>query len=268
MPKGCNKCFCYVLVIFDLNIFWSKIQIFKEPYLFLSYTRLFGVVMQNEIHNEGDGAIKELKDLYRPMKDEIISRLLQFSRLWKKGTEKDIFSELVFCLLTPQSKARSCDSAVCMLLEKDLLFKGTETQIAKVLRNKTRFHNNKARYVVEAREMFTHKGKVRIKEIVDALKRSQEKREWLEKNVKGLGLKEASHFLRNIGFGDELAILDRHILKNLVLLGVIFEVPDTLSKKKYFEIEKRMIEFSEEIMIPLAHLDLLLWYKEAGEVFK
>lgn len=212
--------------------------------------------------------IKELKALYRPVKPKIETRLLEFKKVWKKGTEEDIFAELVFCLLTPQSKARSCDLAVCMLLEKDLLIKGTQKEIARELRTKTRFHNNKARYVVEARKMFTIKGKMRIKERIGDLGNPLEIRQWLFGNVKGLGLKEASHFLRNIGMGKDLAILDRHILKNLVNLSVIPKFPDTLSKKKYFEIEKKMIVFSRKIKIPLAHLDLLLWYKETKEVFK
>ena len=84
----------------------------------------------------------------------------------------------------------------------------------------------------------------------------------------GLGYKEASHFLRNIGLGEDLAILDRHILKNLVLLGVIDEVPSSLSRKTYLDIERRMTEFSKRLGINMGQLDLLLWYKEAGEVFK
>jgi N-glycosylase/DNA lyase len=86
--------------------------------------------------------------------------------------------------------------------------------------------------------------------------------------VLGLGYKEASHFLRNIGLGEDLAILDRHILKNLMLLGVIREVPTSLSRKTYLEIERKMTAFSKEAGIPMSKLDLLLWYKEAGEVFK
>lgn len=39
-------------------------------------------------------------------------------------------------------------------------------------------------------------------------------------------------------------------------------------EKKYLEIEEKMREFSVAIDIPMPHLDLLLWYKEAGEVFK
>ena len=92
-------------------------------------------------------------------------------------------------------------------------------------------------------------------------------REWLVKNIKGYGYKEASHFLRNIGKGFELAILDRHILKNLVEFNVIDGIP-ALTKKKYYEIEKKMKEFSERIGIPMAYLDFVLWYKQTGRIFK
>ena len=95
-----------------------------------------------------------------------------------------------------------------------------------------------------------------------------EAREWFVDNVKGIGLKEASHFLRNIGLGEDLAILDRHILKNLALLGVIEEVPASLSRRLYLEIEDRMRKFAENIKIPMSHLDLLLWYMETNEIFK
>jgi N-glycosylase/DNA lyase len=74
--------------------------------------------------------------------------------------------------------------------------------------------------------------------------------------------------LRNIGFGEKISILDRHILKNLNLLGVTEEIPESLSRAKYVQIEKNMAEFAKKSNIPLSHLDLLLWYKETGEIFK
>ena len=63
-------------------------------------------------------------------------------------------------------------------------------------------------------------------------------RAWLVREVKGLGWKEASHFLRNIGFRD-LAILDRHILRNLRRHGVIRTIPASLPEKRYLAIEGR-----------------------------
>lgn len=206
--------------------------------------------------------------MYPPVKKEIVSRLKYFKEIWKRGDEEDIFTELVFCLLTPQSKAKSCDNAVGCLLEKDLMIRGNKGKIAQVLKGKVRFHNTKAKNIVKARKLFTEKNKIVVKQLLTQFADVRETREWLVRNVRGLGYKEASHFLRNIGYGEELAILDRHILKNLSAIGVIEEIPSSLSKERYLRIERKMIEFSEKIKIPLSHLDLLLWYKETGEIFK
>ncbi|RLF99839.1 DNA lyase [Thermococci archaeon] len=205
--------------------------------------------------------MEEIKRIYFSIQEKIRSRLNEFDRLREKGNDGEIFAELVFCILTPQSKAQSCWKTVETLLNKNLLLKGNEDQISKMLK-RVRFRNRKAEYIVEARKHYPIRSKIKkFDDIYSA-------REWLVQNVRGMGYKEASHFLRNIGFGEELAILDRHILKNLKSLGVIEEIPRFLTKKKYFEIEKKMKKFSEKVEIPMSHLDLVLWYKETGEVFK
>ena len=201
------------------------------------------------------------------LRKDIARRLDDFKSVWDNGTDEDIFAELVFCLFTPQSKAKSCWASVNIILGKKLLLKGTKTEIAREL-NGVRFHNNKAGYVVLARQQFTHNGKILIKPLISGFKDVFETREWLVKNVKGLGYKEASHFLRNIGFGDKITILDRHILKNLKKSGVIKQIPSSITKKIYLEIEKKMINFAKKINIPLGHLDLLFWCNETGEIFK
>jgi N-glycosylase/DNA lyase len=107
-----------------------------------------------------------------------------------------------------------------------------------------------------------------IKNTLDSFQSRIELRSWLVKNVKGYGLKEASHFLRNVGMGQDIAILDRHILKNLVALGVIENVPKNMTAKTYLEIEDKMRSFCNKVRIPMSHLDLLLWSEETGEIFK
>lgn len=117
--------------------------------------------------------------------------------------------------------------------------------------------------------MFIKDGKLVIKEFIRSFNGDVYAfREWLVKNITGYGYKEAGHFLRNIGYGDNIAILDRHILRNLVYFGVMDEMPSTITKGKYLDIEQKMICFSKVINIPMSHLDLLFWYKERGEVFK
>jgi N-glycosylase/DNA lyase len=227
-----------------------------------------GEMMQRTKSHANEDAVEEIRKLYHPVQDEIKSRLKEFKKVWEKGNDKDIFFELAFCLLTPQSKAKSCDFAVKDLVDKDLLFKGNKIQIAKVLRGCVRFHNTKAKNILSAKKLFTKEGSISIKPVIAQFKDPKEARKWLVTNIKGMGYKEASHFLRNIGMGEDLAILDRHILKNIKLLGVISEIPSSLSKKKYLEVEERMRIFAENVKIPMSHLDLLLWYKETKEIFK
>lgn len=212
--------------------------------------------------------LEDLWRLHEELKDQIAARLSEFKEMSVSGSEEDIFAELVFCILTPQSKAKSCDGAVRCLIDDDILMSGNDVQIAQVLKGKVRFHNNKARCIVEARRRFTTKGEIAIRDIAFGFENPMGAREWLVKNIKGLGYKEAGHFLRNIGMGEDLAILDRHILKNLVVFGVIEEVPGSQSPKRYLEIEDKMKKFAENVKIPTSHLDLLLWYKETGEIFK
>jgi N-glycosylase/DNA lyase len=212
-------------------------------------------------------AIEEIKDLYISVNDEIRSRLNEFKQIWETGNEEDIFNELIFCMLTPQSRAKPCWAAVENLLNKNLLLRGDINHIAKEL-NGVRFRNKKAGYIIQARKQFSIDSKITIRFHINQFSDARDAREWLVQNVKGIGYKEASHFLRNIGFMEDFAILDRHILKNLKSLRVVEKIPNSLSKKRYFEIEKRMKEFSDRSEIPMGDLDLLLWYKETGEIFK
>ena len=212
-------------------------------------------------------ASNQIKKIYSIKKNEISFRLKEFENIWSDRNDEEIFTELAFCILTPQSKAKSCWDAIVKLKDQNLLLKGNAEQIKQVL-NCVRFKNKKTQYLGNARKLFMKDGRVSIRPFLNMFADIYECREWLVKNIDGIGYKEASHFLRNIGLGEKIAILDRHILRNLNKLGIIEEVPGSISRAKYMEIEKKMIEFSKQIDIPLSHLDLLFWYKETGEIFK
>jgi N-glycosylase/DNA lyase len=211
--------------------------------------------------------IEEIKRIYYIRQKEIEKRLNEFKEIWNAGTDEDIFSELIFCILTPQSKALTCSYAVERICQDKLFLKGNSRQIADGLYD-IRFKNRKAMFIVEARNRFVKDGRFSIKSKIERFGSAKAAREWLVQNIKGFGYKEASHFLRNIGHGEELAILDRHILKNLESLGIINENPKNLQRNRYYEIENSMSNFARRIGVPLDHLDLLLWCKETGRIFK
>src|SRR2546430_6037609 len=209
--------------------------------------------------------VEELKSLYNERRGEIRQRLEEFRHVLDRD-EIEVFAELSFCILTPQSAARTCWNAVLKLQEKHLLAKAGAAEIGEYL-HEVRFYENKAKYIVQARNQFTKDG-LHLKEHIRSFYNPFELREWFVENVKGLGYKEASHFLRNIGLGEGFAILDRHILRNLNRLGVITEIPATITKKRYLEIEEKLRRFATEIGIPIADLDLLFWSRETGWIFK
>ncbi|MBF4805810.1 MAG: N-glycosylase/DNA lyase [Pseudoleptotrichia goodfellowii] len=209
---------------------------------------------------------EEIVKIYKKIKKDIDKAIKGYKKAWN-GSEKEVFAEVAFCILTPQSKAKNAWQAITNLVNNGLLFEGQPEEIAEYL-NIVRFKNNKSRYLAELRELMTVDGKLQPKKILSDKGNTLEKREWIFKNIKGMGMKEANHVLRNLGFGDEIAILDRHILRNLVQLNIIDEIPKSITEKKYYEIEEKMKEYSEYSGITMGELDLVLWYKEAGEVFK
>jgi len=210
--------------------------------------------------------IPEIKQVYSKFKKEIEYRLNSFKKIGEKASAEELFAELAFCILTPQSKAKLCWEAILEMQKKNILLNGKKEDINKELQ-KVRFKNKKTDYLLEARNNFFCNNN----SIYSKIKNTKSPivlREYLVKNAKGIGYKEASHFLRNIGLGAEIAILDRHILRNLIGLGVISKYPTNLSEKKYEEIEEKMKKLSKDLDIPMDTLDLIFWAKETGEVFK
>jgi len=199
--------------------------------------------------------IQQLKQEYFKHKKEIKEKLSEFSELNKE----DYIYELFFCILTPQSKAEKCWDAVLKLKERGL----KENDVQLCLKTRTRFYRNKTGYLIEADKKWDN-----INKLINSNESPREIRELLVKQVKGLGMKEASHFLRNIGKSEnQLAILDRHVLRKLMKLKIINE-EIKLNNKNYLLIEKKMKKFADNIGIPLDELDLLFWKIESGRIFK
>jgi N-glycosylase/DNA lyase len=211
-------------------------------------------------HNQRRGEhFRELHRLHEERRIAIRARLTDFAAV----PESEYFYELVYCLLTPQSSAVNAGKAVRLLRECDLLHRDVDPE--PLLHQKEfyiRFHKTKARNLLQIKERFAT-----VAPHLMNGNSGNDVREWLVGNVRGLGWKEASHFLRNVGHRD-LAILDRHILKNLIRFGVIRRLPKSLTPKRYLAIEKKFLAFAREIGIPMDELDLLFWSMETGEILK
>jgi len=185
----------------------------------------------------------------------IEERLKEFKQLNEFNTTH-WFSELCFCLLTANSKA-----ATAIKIQQQVGPQGfinlSEQELSQIIRdNKHRFHNNKAKFIVTAREFIDIKD--RIKNLP-----GPQAREFLAKNIKGLGYKESSHFLRNVGY-DDVAIIDRHILRFLHKEALITEIPKSITRTNYLKFEQILSKFG----IAHSRLDLIIWQKMTGLVLK
>lgn len=211
--------------------------------------------------------VDELLREHAEKRGEIRERLAEFRAVWREPDER-LFEEVAYCILAIQTKARAADAAVRDLKAHRLLLEGEAPAIAAVLRRHVRFHNHKAAYLVAARERFRPDGRWALKKTLASLGAPEAARDWLVREVHGFSMKEASHLLRNLGLSDRLAILDRHVLRNLARHGVIRAVPKSLPPSRYRDIEARWRRFSADVEIPLAEMDLVFFSRGVGAILK
>ncbi len=203
--------------------------------------------------------VEDLKN--SEIKKIVDSRMAEFEELGKKSSN-ELFKELCFCLMTANFSASGgikIQNAI-----GDGFLHIPEEELAKQLAILGhRFPNMRAKFIVEARGF-----KDNIKEILNNFEDDKKIREWIADNIKGLGMKESSHFLRNIGHKN-VAIIDFHIVDLLARHGAIEKPKNkSLTRKKYIEIENVLKELSKKTNTNLGELDLYLWYKETGKILK
>jgi N-glycosylase/DNA lyase len=174
------------------------------------------------------------------------------------------FEELTYCLLTAYSSASMGQRCVDALCTGDTLTKGSLEEVSVCLRAQGhRFADRRAEYILLARGHAPH-----LKQIIESQPDSKVAREWLVENVKGLGMKEASHYLRNVGYLD-LAIIDRHILAHMREHGLAdTDARKGITMRKYLEYERTLEKVAAKLGMPPGKMDLYLWYKKTDAVLK
>jgi len=194
------------------------------------------------------------------VRETVDERIREFKALGKKG-EEDWFSELCFCILTAASTAKLGIKIQNELGADGFLTLSYQKLVSKLKSAGHRYCDQRAARIVKARKFYN------IKEIVTSFLDEQSARDWLAENVDGIGYKEASHFLRNVGYTD-VAILDRHILALMRQHELLEGSLKTSTKKKYLAAEEKLRELAQKTDLSLPELDLYLWYMETGVVLK
>jgi len=193
--------------------------------------------------------------------NEVRKRMDEFREM-RDVENEDWFSELCFCLLTANSTAES-GIKVQAVVRKDGFLSLKKNELTTALkRAHYRYPNKRADYIIGARKKAGD-----LQATLKSFETSAERREWLVKNIKGLGYKESSHFLRNVGYFD-LAILDRHVLRIMNDKKLIRQMPKTLNREKYLEIEETLAKEAKAMKLTQGELDLWLWASQTGRVLK
>jgi len=210
--------------------------------------------------------IKELKTFYNEKKDSIDNQLNEFEIVRQSADDRRIFEELAFCILTsavgPKVGAKSLEAI------KDILLEAIPEEIEERLTGVHKYPE-KAYYIAHTRDYLKNEYGLKMREIVNSFEDPLERREFfaLNKDIKGLGLTQASHFLRNIGLKG-YAILDRNVVRSLYDLEVLESPKPPATKKKYLEAERKMKEFADELGIGIEELDMVLWSMKTGHIPK
>lgn len=211
--------------------------------------------------------IERIKQVHRERAAEIRKRLAEFEMIRSRGNDDDVWEEMVFCFFTGGCSARMGLRSIEAV--RPHLASGNWETLRDALSGVHRYPNARSRYVVHTREFLEKNIGFEIKAKLEDFDCHLERRDWLvrEKGIKGLGYKEASHFLRNIGYKG-YAILDKHVLRCLAELKIIDDPKPPNTRSRYLSVENRLKTLTEAIGIDFDEMDLVLWSMKTGEILK
>lgn len=211
--------------------------------------------------------IEKIKAAYAGRREDIRARIADFEEVWESGTDERLWEEMVFCFFTGGCSAKMGLRSVEAV--RPLLLTGTHEELMNALVGRHRYPRARAGYIVASRDFLQEHCNLELRKKLESFTDPLERRDWLvkEKGIKGLGYKEASHFLRNIGLKG-YAILDKHILRSLAELKIIDDPKPPNTRLKYLTIEQKLKNLSKLTKIDFDELDLVLWSMKTGEILK
>ena len=211
--------------------------------------------------------IEKIKVAYLERREEILKRLAEFQDIRENGGDERLWEEMVFCFFTGGCSARMGIRSVEAV--RPLLLSGNHAELSQALVGRHRYPNARAGYIVASREFLQEYCGLRLREKLEGFDDDLARRDWLvkEKRIKGLGYKEASHYLRNIGYKG-YAILDKHILRSLAEVGIIDDPKPPNTRLRYLTVEGKLKDLAAAAKIDFDELDLVLWSMKTGEILK
>ncbi len=224
--------------------------------------------LSNRVRREREPVtVEQIRSAHRARRAEIRARLREFEEVWRAADDARLWEEMVFCIFTAGASARMGLGSIEAV--RHLLASGTHEELTLALLGRHRYPNSRSGYIVVTREYLEGDCRMRLRERLSSFGDPVERRDWLarEKGIKGLGYKESSHFLRNVGLRG-YAILDKHILRCLFEVGVLESPQPPATRARYLATEQRLRDFARDLSIDFDELDLVLWSMKTGEILK
>lgn len=211
--------------------------------------------------------LKGIRKAHSERRLAIRQRLEEFESVWMNGTDERLWEEMVYCFFTGGCSAKMGLRSISAV--RGLLADGDQSQLAEALTGVHRYPNARSRYVVASRTFLNENFGMKLRDLLESFECPMERRDWLvkEKGIKGLGYKEASHFLRNVGFSG-YAILDKHVLRCLHELKIIDDPKPPNTRSRYLSTEAELKHLAKTVRIDFDELDLVLWSMKTGEILK
>lgn len=188
--------------------------------------------------------------------------------------ERSLWWELSCCLLSSQVPYALAAAASDRIAESDLLIspQADESDLADDLTTlltaplsmsgslrRYRFPHARARQLASTK-VAIHAGAGSLSKLIRVAGTGEAVREWLVANAPGIGPKQASMFVRNVGLSYELAILDRHVLNYMTALGItLTPIRTTSSLPPYLKGETALRVHADDIGVSVGLLDWAIW---------
>ncbi len=189
-------------------------------------------------------------------------------------TEYELRRELVVCILGSQVRHEMATTALERLEQAQLLhddwWSGSrdtfESKVFDVLSGRTlhfqekwcyRFPKARSQQLAKARDAIAEKS---LSERLSKFSDPKRVRKELVKDISGLGPKQASMFLRNIGRCYDLAILDTHVLRFMDVKNLLCLNKTKINTVKAYERAERIaVNYAKELGYPVGYMDWAIW---------
>lgn len=199
---------------------------------------------------------------------------------WDKFSENELFYELIACILGSRVRYETAKECAKRLKDEGLLnrdyllrnpvlaestiFKELKRSIYPPFTNGTTgvsypYSRSKAKFIVQTSYEIYYNQATTLKALLKNCIDEFEARDLLVEICMGIGPKQASLFLRNIYYTENLAILDSHVIQYMKMQGLHQGITKSITRNQYIIYEKKLSAYADSLNKSLAKLDVAIW---------